>query len=447
MTEAIASLWGDNCYIHPDGVWDPPIALTPEAALIVPTLPSTESGGPESTPASPLNSYGAQPPRQTGIVVPVPPSDDGPNSGKQHFTALPETGGYGGDGGSGSGGDGSSSGQNGGSGENGGDGNTSGGSGGGNGQGDQGSSGGSGSNGGSNWDSGSENNGGSNENSGSGSNGGSNGQSGSGNNGGSNSDSGSGSNGGSNGNSGSENNGGSNGNSAGSGNNGGSNDNSGSDNGSGQSGTGQSNQGGVITQVNVHTTVMTVGNKIVQCTQDSNGAWIIPDITTTYTASAGGSAVEFEGATLTAGPSGLVDVNKQRTVLTIGNRVMTGSKDANGAWVVTDASTTHTVSQGGSAVVVDGVAFTAASQGLVKADASETSNSDGSDESGSGSGTGTQDSSATQTDRAQQSTGATSSDGAATASNTDGSSSGVGTTRWSPALLTLALLGMHICAL
>jgi len=419
MTEAIASLWGDNCYIHPDGVWDPPIALTPEASLIVPTLPSTESGGPESTPASPLNSYGAQPPRQTGIVVPVPPPNDGPNSGKQHFTALPETGGYGGDSGSGSGGDGSSSGQNGGSGENGGDGNTSGGSGG------------SGSNGGSNGDSGSGNNGGSQGGS---SSGGSNGNSGSGSNGGSNEQSGSGNNGGSNGN-------------PSPGNNGGSNENSGSDNGSGQSGTGQSNQGGVVTQVNVHTTVMTVGNKIVQCTQDSNGAWIIPDITTTYIASAGGSAVEFEGATLTAGPSGLVNLDEERTVLTIGNRVMTGSKDAHGAWVIADASSTHTVSQGGSAVVVDGVAVTTASDGLVKADASETSDGNASDGSAKSSGTGTQDSSATQTDRAQQSTSATGSDGAAAASNTDGSSSGAGITRWSPVSIMLALFGMYIRAL
>lgn len=410
MTEAISSIWGPNCYIHPDGVWDPPIALTPQASLIVPTWPSTEPGGPESTPASPINSYGAQPPRQTGINVPIPPSD-GTTTGKQHFTALPETDGYGG----GGGGDGSGD-----------DGNTSGGSDGGNGQGGQGSNGDSG------------NNGGSQGGSGSGSNGGSNGNSGSGSKGESNENSGSGSNGGSNGNSGSGSNGGSNGNS-GSGNNGGSQDGSGSDNGSGQSNP------GVVTQVNVHTTVMTVGNKIVQCTQDSNGAWIIPDITTTYTASAGGSAVEFEGATLTAGPNGLVNVDKQHTVLTVGNRVMTGSKDNNGAWVIADASTTHTVSQGGSTVVVDGVAFTAASQGLVKAGASETS--DASDGSTKGSGTGTQDSGATETERAQQSTGATGSDGAAAASNTDGSSSGAGATRWSPAFLTLSLLSMYICTL
>lgn len=411
MTEAIASLWGPNCYIHPDGVWDPPIALTPEASIIVPTWPATEPGGPESTPASPINSYGAQPPRQTGINVPIAPSD-GSTSQMQHFTALPETGGYGGDGGSGSGGDGSSSGQNGGSSGDGGDGNNSGGSSGGNGQGGQGSSGGSGNN---------ENNGVSQGGSGSENNGGSNGNSGPGNNEGSNGNSGSGGNGGSNGNSGSGSNGG-------------------SDNGSGQS-----NPGGV-TQVNVHTTIMTVGNKIVQCTQDSNGAWVIPDITTTYTASAGGSAVEFEGATLTAGPNGLVNVDALKTVLTIGNRVMTGSKNANGAWVIPDSSTTHTVSQGGSAVMVDGVAVTAVSQGLAKAGASETSDSDGSDGSSKGSGTGTQDSSATQTDRSQQSRSATGSDGAAAASSTDGSSSGVGATRWSPACLALVLLSMYICA-
>lgn len=398
MTAAIASIWGPDCYIHPDGVWDPPIALTPEASLIVPTWPSTEPGGPESTPASPLNSYGAQPPRQTGINVPIPPTD-GTTTGKQHFTALPETDGYG----SGGGGDGS-----------GGDGNTSGGSDGGSGQGGQSSNGGSGNNGGSQGGSGSGSNGGSNGNSGSGDNGESDGHSGSGGNGGSNENSAPGSN-------------------------GGSQEGSGSDNGSGQSNP------GVVTQVNVHTTVMTVGNKIVQCTQDSNGAWIIPDITTTYTASAGGSAVEFEGATLTAGPNGLVNADKLKTVLTIGNRVMTGSKDNNGAWVIADSSTTHTVSQGGSAVMVDGVTFTAASQGLVKADASETS--DASDGSAKGSGTGTQDSSATQTKNAQQSTGATGSDGAASASNTDGSSSGAGAMRWSPAFLTLALLSMYICAL
>ena len=192
---------------------------------------------------------------------------------------------------------------------------------------------------------------------------------------------------------------------------------------------------------------MTVGNKIVQCTQDSNGAWIIPDITTTYIASAGGSAVEFEGATLTAGPSGLVNLDEERTVLTIGNRVMTGSKDAHGAWVIADASSTHTVSQGGSAVVVDGVAVTTASDGLVKADASETSDGNASDGSAKSSGTGTQDSSATQTDRAQQSTSATGSDGAAAASNTDGSSSGAGITRWSPVSIMLALFGMYIRAL
>ena len=383
MTEAITSLWGNDCIIHPDGVWDPPIALTPEASLIVPTYPggsaTTESSDPESTPATPINSYGAVPPRQTGIVEPTLPGD-GATSEKQHFTALPQqTGGYGGGGGSGSGDGESTSGQQDGSGSNGGNGNTSGGSGGSNGQG---SDEGSGNNGGSQDGSGSENNSGSQDNSG-----------------------------------------------------------SGNGAGAGQPGSGQSNQGGV-TRINVHTTIITVGNKIVQCTQDSNGAWIIPDITTTHTASAGGSAVEFDGATLTAGANGLVNVDKEQTVLTIGNKVMTGSRDASGAWVIPDASTTHTVSQGGSAVVVDGVVVTAASEGLVKAHASATG--DSSDGSAEESGTGTQNSGATRTNRVQ-STGATNSDGAAAATNTD--SSGVGATRWSPAFLTTALLLMSLCAL
>lgn len=103
LTVAIASLWGNDCNIHPDGVWDPPIALTPEAAIVVPTAPG--GGGASETSAesnaSPINSYQAQPPRQTGIAVPTQPSQgDSQSSSEQHFTSLPETGGYGGGGGS-----------------------------------------------------------------------------------------------------------------------------------------------------------------------------------------------------------------------------------------------------------------------------------------------------------------------------------------------------------
>jgi hypothetical protein len=449
MTEAITSIWGNDCIIHPDGVWDPPIALTPEASLILPTLPvTTDSSDPGATPASPINSYGAVPPRQTGINTPTLPAG-GSTSAQQHFTALPETGGYGGDGGSGgsgSGNDDSTTGQQDGSASNGGDENSSGRFNGANGQGSQGASG---------------NVGGSNGNSGSGSNGGSNGNSGPGSNGGSNDDS-------------------------GSGNNGGSQDESGSGNGAVQSGTGQSNQGGV-TRISVHTTVVTVGNKIVQCTQDSNGAWVIPDITTTHTASvevdgatltagpnglvnvgmqntvitignkvltgsqdpngawiipdtttthtasAGGSIVQIDGVALTAGADGLVNVGRRNSILTVGNKVLTGSQDANGAWVIPDAPSTHTVSQGGSAAVVDGVTVTAASEGIVNAHASGTGGS--SDDSAEESGTGTRNPGATQTSSAQ----------ATSATTTDSNSAG--TPAWSPAILALALLSMYICAL
>lgn len=457
MTDAITSLWGDDCIIHPDGVWDPPIALTPEASLVVPTYPggpaTTESSDPEATPASPINSYGAQPPRQTGIKKPTPPGGE-TTSAKQHFTALPETGGYGGSGSElGDGGSAPSNGDN--SGSNGGEGNNAGGSDGANSQGGGSSQGDSGSNGGSNDGSGSGSNGGSNDNA------------------------------------------------SGSGNNGGSHDGSDSGDNAGQTGAGGATRinvhttiitvgsktlqctqdsngawiipdvstthtaspGGTAVEIdaatltaganglvnanaqsNKQTTLITIGNKILQCTQDSNGAWIIPDASTTHTASAGGTAVAIDAATLTAGADGLVNANTRNTVLTIGNKALTGSQDANGAWVVAEASTTHTLSQGGSAVVVDGVTFTAASSGLVKAHAS------GSGDSSSGgsaeeSGTGTQRTGATQSPNRAQSTSATGSDGAAAATNTD-SSSGAEAMRWSPAvLLTLVLLSMYICTL
>lgn len=83
LTVAIASLWGNDCNIHPDGVWDPPIALTPEAAIVVPTAPggggASETGS-SGENASPINSYQAQPPRQTGIAVPTQPSEGGDDS-------------------------------------------------------------------------------------------------------------------------------------------------------------------------------------------------------------------------------------------------------------------------------------------------------------------------------------------------------------------------------
>jgi hypothetical protein len=336
MTEAITSIWGNDCIIHPDGVWDPPIALTPEASLVVPTYPgggaaTTESSDAESTPASPINSYGAVPPRQTGIKKPTQPDTGDSTSERQHFTALPEvtsgssSGGYGGQR-SGSGDSGSSSGQQ----------NS------GSGFGDSGSSSGqqgSGSGFGDSESSLDQQSSGSSVDAGSTSSGsnGSNGQ-------------------------------GDQSSNLGSGSNGGSNVDSGSNDGNGQSGAGQSNSG--ATRINVHTTIITVGSKILQCTQDYNGAWVIPDASTTRTASVGGPVVEIDAAKLTASPNGLVNVNSHNSVLTIGNKVITCTQAANGAWMIPEVSTTHTLSQGGSAVQIDGVTLTAASQGLVRAYAS-----------------------------------------------------------------------------
>ena len=378
MSVAITSLWGDNCYIHPDGVWDPPIALTPEAAIVVPTAPGggsaskTDSQESNATPASPINSYQAEPPRQTGIAVPTKPSEgDGASSGQQHFTALPETGGYGGDGSSGGQSGGSGSGSGSGSGQQGSNGGSSGGSSGSSGSGQQGSSGGSGSgnNGGSSGSSGSGQQG-SDGVSGSGSNGGSSGSSGSGSGSSSNDNGGSSGNSGSGSGSSSNNNGGSSGDSD-SGSNGGSSSGS---NGDGQnagsgSDSGASNQGqgaGVM----VHTTIITIGTKTLQGTQNPDGAWVIPDASTTHTISEGGSAVQVDAATLTAGDHGLV--NMHTSVMTIGSKTLTCTQDANGAWIIPDGSTSYTVSQGGSAVTVDAATLTAGSNGLVDTHATTT---------------------------------------------------------------------------
>jgi hypothetical protein len=113
----------------------------------------------------------------------------------------------------------------------------------------------------------------------------------------------------------------------------------------------------------IHTTIITIGSKTLQATQNQDGAWVVPDSSTTHTVSAGGSAVEVNAATLTAGDHGLV--NMHTSVLTIGSKTLTGTQDANGAWIVPDGSTTHTISQGQSAVTVDAATLTAGPDGLV----------------------------------------------------------------------------------
>jgi hypothetical protein len=120
----------------------------------------------------------------------------------------------------------------------------------------------------------------------------------------------------------------------------------------------------------IHTTIITIGSKTLQATQNQDGAWVVPDSSTTYTVAAGGPAVQVDAATLTAGNHGLV--NMHTSVLTIGSKTLTGMQDANGAWIVSDGSTTHTISQGGSAVTVDAATLTAGPDGLVDTHATTT---------------------------------------------------------------------------
>jgi hypothetical protein len=177
--------------------------------------------------------------------------------------------------------------------------------------------------------------------------------------------------------------------------------------------------------VNMHTSVMTIGSKTLTCTQDANGAWIIPDGSTSYTVSQGGSAVTVDAATLTAGSNGLVDTHA--TTTTIGGQIVTYSKDSNGAWIIPDGTTTHTASPGASAFEMDGVTVTAGSGGLSDVQASKT----GSNTRSSGA-TSTGDSSSTST---------TSSGSESSATNTDASGAG----HISPRLTVLALAFVAFC--
>ena len=63
LTAAIRSIWGNNCNIHPDGVWDPPIALGTQKSIPLPTAPDSppEYATPTSNPAMPALPTYAQP--------------------------------------------------------------------------------------------------------------------------------------------------------------------------------------------------------------------------------------------------------------------------------------------------------------------------------------------------------------------------------------------------
>ncbi|OQN98400.1 hypothetical protein B0A48_15668 [Cryoendolithus antarcticus] len=87
MTSAIRRIWGDDCVIHPDGAWDPPIALTAQDSLALPSwgpgATTTSSGIAESTPASPAFPYAPQGAQETGI------RGVSRTGSAQHFTAEP----------------------------------------------------------------------------------------------------------------------------------------------------------------------------------------------------------------------------------------------------------------------------------------------------------------------------------------------------------------------
>lgn len=369
MTDAINSLWGDNCIIHPDGVWDPPIALTPEATVKGPSYgpgETTKDSEPESTPASPINSYGPLSPEQTrGIKGPSDgPSDGDDSSKKQHFTALPETtGGSSQDGQDG--GDDTSS-------EKGGDDSSSGsneqdsyGNGDGNGDGDS-ASGGS--------DAG-QNNGDSSD---------------------------------------------------------GSDGSDDSNNSDGSNGSSEQSDGSSPGVTKVHTTVITVGSKTMTCSEDSNGAWAIPDSFTTHMVSPGGSAAAIDGATFTAAVSGLAQVHS-----------FENEGDDQGS--SEDGSQENGSSENGSSK--NGSSEKGSSKNGSSGKSSKTSPE--SDEPA----TATSETSTQQSSQAnrEQSTDATSpTDSGATAASSpssDSDASGAGNVRWSPETFGLAMVAIYLCAL
>ncbi|UJO19778.1 uncharacterized protein CLAFUR5_10280 [Fulvia fulva] len=67
MMEAVHSIWGKGCNIHPDGIWDPPIALQEATSVVVPTNPyavPTESQQTSTSTAAPA-TYTAEYATQT----------------------------------------------------------------------------------------------------------------------------------------------------------------------------------------------------------------------------------------------------------------------------------------------------------------------------------------------------------------------------------------------
>lgn len=107
LTEAIRSLWGADCNIHPDGIWDPPIALQQEKSF---PLPECGPGAQTSyytphtdvpQPGGPTTPHAPQP---TMPITPTAVAEQGPGGSKP--TGGSGNGGGGSGGGNGGGGSG-----------------------------------------------------------------------------------------------------------------------------------------------------------------------------------------------------------------------------------------------------------------------------------------------------------------------------------------------------
>lgn len=400
MTDAINSLWGDNCIIHPDGVWDPPIALTPEATVKGPSYgpgETTKDSEPESTPASPINNYGPFSPEQTrGIKGPSDgPSDGDDSSKKQHFTALPETTGGSSQGGQ-DGGDDTSSDKGGHDSSSGSNEQDSYGNGDGTGDGDSASAG---------PDAG-QNNGDSSD--------GSDGSDGS--------------------------NGSDRSNSSDGSDDPGSSD--GSNNSDGSNGSSDKSDGSSPGVTKVHTTVITVGSKTMTCSEDSNGAWAIPDSYTTHMVSPGGSVAAIDGATFTAAASGLTQVHSFESE----EGDQSSSEDrSQGSGSQENGSQDNGSQDTGSPE--NGSSDSGSSENGSSGKSSNTS-SESDEPATATSETSTQQSSQANREQSTDAASPTNSGAApASSSSEDSEASGAGNVRWSPETFALAMVAIYLCAL
>ena len=136
-------------------------------------------------------------------------------------------------------------------------------------------------------------------------------------------------------------------------------------------------------------TILVNSDKIVTVSQGGPAATLVSQIISAAPsdASTGGLVVGSGSSVSTIQPvhASQASSGPTTTKVIIGTKTITCSQLANGAWVVPDTSTTGTLSLGGSTMGVDTVTLSAASTGLVRVDGSQGS-SGASEGSGSASG-------------------------------------------------------------